>query len=40
VEGKAMQSKRKSEKVGHKQTITMDPNIPIAKNSRRRKNTY
>jgi hypothetical protein len=40
VEGKAMQRKRKSEKAGHKQTITMDSNTPTTKNGRRGKNTY
>jgi hypothetical protein len=40
VEGKAMQRKRKSENVGHKQIITTDTNTPTMKNSRRGKNTY
>jgi hypothetical protein len=40
VEGKAMQRKRKSEKVGHKQMITTDTNTPAMKNSGRGKNTH
>jgi hypothetical protein len=40
VEGKAMQRKRKSKKVGYKQTITMDTNTPTMKNSGRGKNTH
>jgi hypothetical protein len=40
VEGKAMQRKRKSEKAGHKQTITTDTNTPTTKNGGRGKNTH
>jgi hypothetical protein len=40
VEGKAMQRRRKSKKVGHKQTITIDTNTPTTKNGGRGKNTH